>query len=160
MQYCRRGCFPARPRILVRRWLLICRPRRRREARPAADPGLRNALTVSSSSASPCVAGVTRTERPRMRDVSSTAEEPMVCTTLRSRARGRRIRTLGPSWTGIDLCRGYPGRRGEKAGHTPEGRASRHRTAKPSPGSTSRAAGRAKPCAQFEFQHLPGRVAR
>src|ERR1700730_15097288 len=75
MQYCRRGCFPARPPILVRRWLLICRPRRRRETRPAADPGLRNALTVSSSSASPCVAEVTRTERPRMRDVSCTAEE-------------------------------------------------------------------------------------
>src|SRR5262245_3234337 len=42
MQYCRRGCFPARPPILVRRWLLICRPRRRREARPAGggDRGL------------------------------------------------------------------------------------------------------------------------
>jgi hypothetical protein len=93
IQYCRRGCFPARPPILVRRWLLICRPRRRREARPAADPGLRNALTVSSSSASPCVAGVTRTERPRMRDVSSTAEEPMVCTTLRWREPDSNLRS-------------------------------------------------------------------
>src|ERR1700732_4258645 len=31
---------------------------------------------------SPCVAELTRTERQRMRDVSSTAEEPMDCTTL------------------------------------------------------------------------------
>jgi hypothetical protein len=83
--------------------LLICRPRRRREARPAADPGLRNALTVSSSSASPCVAEVTRTERPRMRDVRSTAEEPTVCTTLRWREtdsnlrfRARRLRHFLP----------------------------------------------------------------
>src|SRR6185369_2580196 len=99
MQYCRRGCVPARPPILVRRWLLICCPRRRREARPAAYPRLRNALTVSSSSASPCVAEVTRTECPRLRDVSSTAEEPMVYTTLRWREQdsNRRSRSCAGS---------------------------------------------------------------
>jgi hypothetical protein len=53
---------------------------------------------------------VTRTERPRMRDVSSTAEEPMVCTTLRWREMDSNPRSPA-EFGNFDVSRKGPGRR-------------------------------------------------